>query len=79
LLRYSCNFSHYFIEKIDAFRAESEMLSTLIASIFHAFFGTVGQPNFAIFVTLFFTNSENATKSKFRQERLNILRVLKFM
>ncbi len=36
------------------------------------------QPNFHIFFTLFFTNSENATKSKFRQETLNILSVLKF-
>jgi hypothetical protein len=44
-------------KKIDAFTAESEMLSALQASIFHTFF----------------TNSENATKSKFRQETLNIL------
>ncbi len=36
------------------------------------------QPNFSIFFTLFFTNSENATKSKFRQETLNILSALKF-
>jgi hypothetical protein len=37
------------------------------------------QPNFAIFLTRFFTNSENATKSKFRQETLNILSALKFL
>jgi hypothetical protein len=37
------------------------------------------QPNFAIFFHAFFTNSENATKSKFRQETLNILRALKCM
>jgi hypothetical protein len=36
------------------------------------------QPNFAIFLMYFFTNSENATKSKFSQETLNILGVLKF-
>jgi hypothetical protein len=36
------------------------------------------QSNFAIFFSSFFTNSENATKSKFRQETLNILGVLKF-
>ncbi len=30
------------------------------------------------FSQVFFTNSENATKSKFRQETLNILRALKF-
>jgi hypothetical protein len=36
------------------------------------------QPNFAIFFMLFFTNSENATNSKFRQEMLNILSPLKF-
>jgi hypothetical protein len=37
------------------------------------------QPNFAIFFLLLFTISENATKSKFRQEILNILSALKFV
>jgi hypothetical protein len=50
------------LKKIDAFSAESETL----------------QPNFAIFFTPFFANSETATKSKFRQETLNILSTLKF-
>jgi hypothetical protein len=40
------------------------------------------QPDFAIFFTHFFANSENATKfkdtSEFRQEMLNILSALKF-
>jgi hypothetical protein len=57
------------------------MLSALKALIFHMFFSALKvkrfQPNFAIFFTLFFTNSENATKSKFSQEMLNILRELK--
>ncbi len=35
-------------------------------------------PNFAIFLRIFFTNSENTTKSKFRQETLDILSALKF-
>ncbi len=59
------------------------MLSTLKALIFHAFFSTLKvkrfHPNFAIFFHAFFTNSENATKSEFRQETLNILSTLKFM
>jgi hypothetical protein len=58
------------------------MLSELKASIFHAFFSALKvkhcQPNFAIFFTLFFTNCETATKSKFSQETLNILSALKF-
>jgi hypothetical protein len=58
------------------------MLSALKASIFHAFFSALKvkcfQPNFARFFRLFFTSSENATKSKFRQETLNILTGLKF-
>jgi hypothetical protein len=37
------------------------------------------QPNFTIFLTLFFTNSENTAKSKFRQDTLNILSALKFI
>jgi hypothetical protein len=65
------------IEKIDAFSTESETLSMLKASIFQAFFQHF-QPNFAIFFMLFFTNCENATKSKYRQEMLNILSALKF-
>jgi hypothetical protein len=36
------------------------------------------QPNLAMFFTLFSPNSENATKSKFSQEMLNILGALKF-
>jgi hypothetical protein len=59
------------------------MVSALKASIFHSFFSALKvkglQPNFAIFFTLFFTNCENATKSKFRQETLNISSALKFM
>ncbi len=35
------------------------------------------QPNFIIIFMNFFANNENATKSKFRQETLNILSVLK--
>jgi hypothetical protein len=58
------------------------VLSALKASIFHAFFSALKvkcfQPNFVIFFTLFFTNSENVTKSKFKQETLNILTKLKF-
>jgi hypothetical protein len=58
------------------------MLSALKPSIFHAFFSALKvkrfQPNFAIFFRLFFTNSEDATKSKFCQETLNILSSLKF-
>ncbi len=58
------------------------MLLALKASIFHAFFSAMKvkcfQPNFAIFFMLFFTSIENATKSKFRQEMLNILSVIKF-
>jgi hypothetical protein len=47
----------------------------------HAFFSALKcfQPNFTIFFTLFFTISENTTKSKFRQEKLNILSVIKIM
>ncbi len=61
----------------------SETVSALKASIFHPFFSALRvkrfQPNFDIFFILFFTNSENATKSKFRQETVNILSMLKFM
>jgi hypothetical protein len=67
------------LKKIDAFIAESETLSALKVSIFHAFFSALKvkcfQPNFAIFFMLF---SRNATKSKFRQEMLTILSALKF-
>ncbi len=35
------------------------------------------QLNFAIFFMRFFTNSENATESKFRQEKLNNLKRVK--
>jgi hypothetical protein len=45
---------------------------------FHALNVKCFQPNFAIFFTFLFTNSENATKSKFREETLNILSALKF-
>ncbi len=63
------------LKKVDAF-------STLKASIFLAFFPALKvkcfQPNFAIFSMIFFINSENATKSKFSQETLNIFSALKF-
>ncbi len=40
------------------------------------------QPDFAIFLRIFFTNGENATNfnktSEFRQEMLDILSMLKF-
>ncbi len=61
---------------------KKSMLSALKASIFQAFFSALKvkcfQSNFAIFFTLFFTDSENATKYKFRKEILNILSVFKF-
>ncbi len=68
--------------KKNVFRTESEMLSALKASIFHAFFLHWKWNAFSLilpyFSCIFFTNSENATKSKFRQETLNILNALKF-
>jgi hypothetical protein len=54
------------------------MISPYFSRIFSALKMKCFQPNFAIFFTLFFTNSENATKSKFRQETLNILSTFKF-
>ncbi len=55
------------------------MLSALKALIFHAIFLALKvkhfQTNFAIFFTLFFTNSTKT--SKFRQETLNILSTFK--
>ncbi len=51
--------------------------------IFQAFFSALKvkhfQPNFDIFSARFFANSENSTKSKFRQEMLNILIALKLV
>ncbi len=62
------------IKKIYAFSTESINFSRVLLALKVKCF----QPNFAIFFMLFFTNSENATKSKFRQKRLNILSTLKF-
>jgi hypothetical protein len=66
---------HTLLKKIDAFSTESIDFS---GAFFSALKVKCFQPNFAIFFTLFFTNIENATKSKFRQEMLNTLSTLKF-
>ncbi len=60
------------IEKNDAFSAEN--FAIFFACFFSAMKVQCLQPNFDIF----FANSENPTKSKFRQEKLNILSALKF-
>ncbi len=52
------------LKKIDAFSAESETLSAKFCHIFQV---------------VFFANSEKTTKSKFRQETLNVLSTLKFV
>jgi hypothetical protein len=74
------------LKKIDAFSTQSDSLSAKFCHIFHAFFSALKvkrfQPNFIIFFNfsrIFFTNSENTTKSKFSQETLNLLSPLKFM
>ncbi len=55
---------------------------SLILPYFSRFFSALKvkrfQPDFTIFFTHFFTNSENATKSDFSQETLIILSALKF-
>jgi hypothetical protein len=69
------------IEKIDAFSAESKTFSELKKSIFHVFLSNESEMLPALFLHIFhafFNNSENATKSKFRQETMNILSTLKF-
>jgi hypothetical protein len=74
VLNLELRFNFLPIEKIDAFSAESIDFSCIFSALKVKRF----QSNVAIFFTLFFTNSENATKSKFRKETLNILSALKF-
>jgi hypothetical protein len=61
-------------KKFDAFSAESINFSRIFSALSVERF----YPNFTIFFKIFFTSSENAINSKFRQETLNILSALKY-
>ncbi len=79
----NANWNYDPIEKNQCFQRWKWNAFSLILPYFSHVFSALKvkciQPNFAIFFMLFFSNSENATESKFRQETLNILRALKFV